>query len=300
MARDIVLLVNPIAGGTRGLRVLAPVVDRLADGGARIRVLHGHGQKDSRDLAYAAVSERPDALVIVGGDGLVHLALQAAVDTEVPVGIVPAGGGNDIARVLGVPDDPVAAAEIILDGVVRAMDAGRCGGEWFASVLCAGFDARVSARVNRMTRLHGRARYLAGLAAELKTFAPIPFAIELDGEEWRTEAMLVAVGNTSTYGAGMRVCPQARPDDGTFDVTVVGRVSRAELVRVFPLIYTGGHVRHPAVTTARARIVSLTAPGLTAYADGEPAARLPVTCETVPGAWRVFVPEGNISAAPNV
>ncbi len=107
----------------------------------------------------------------------------------------------------------------------------------------------------------------------------MPYVLELDGETWETEAMLVAVGNGSSYGGGMRVCPDARMDDGLLDVTVLGPISKPEFLRVFPTVYKGTHVRHPAVTVRRARTVSLTAPGVMAYADGERISVLPVHCE---------------------
>jgi diacylglycerol kinase (ATP) len=148
----------------------------------------------------------------------------------------------------------------------------------------------VNERANRMSWPRGRARYNVAIAAELRTFRPVPFVLELDGQRWETEAMLVAVGNGASYGGGMKVCPGARMDDGLFDVTVLGPVSKLEFVRVFPRVYSGSHVDHPAVTVRRAKAVSLAAVGVTAYADGERVAMLPVTCDVVPGALQVLAP----------
>jgi diacylglycerol kinase (ATP) len=176
----------------------------------------------------------------------------------------------------------------VLAGTTRAVDLGRADGRWFAGVLGSGFDSMVNERANRMSWPTGRSRYNLAILAELRVFRPVPFVLELDGERWETEAMLVAVGNGSSYGGGMRVCPDARLDDGLLDVTVLGPISKPEFLRVFPSVYKGTHVHHRAVTVRRARTVVLSSPGVTAYADGERVAALPVRCDAVPAALQVF------------
>ncbi|MCF6475482.1 diacylglycerol kinase [Nonomuraea sp. MG754425] len=292
---ELVLLVNPAARGGRGLRLLEPVARRLRAGGAELSVIVGDDAADALERACTAVSERPDALVAFGGDGLVHLAAQAVAGTDVPLGIIPAGTGNDFAAALGLPRaDPVAAARTVLRMKTRLLDAARirtgAAEEVFAGVACCGFDSRVNERANRLTWPPGKARYLVATARELGSFRPVPFRLTLDEEEVvETEAMLVAVGNTRSYGAGMRVCPDARPDDGLLDVVVVGGVSRAEFLRVFPGVFRGTHVRHPAVSVRRVRSVRVAAEGMVAYADGERVGPAPVHCEVLPGALRVIV-----------
>jgi diacylglycerol kinase (ATP) len=156
----------------------------------------------------------------------------------------------------------------------------------------------VNERANRMSWPSGRSRYNLAILAELRTFRPVPYELVLGGETWTTEAMLVAVGNGSSYGGGMRVCPDARLDDGLLDITVLGPISKPEFLRVFPTVYKGTHVRHPAVTVRRARQVTLTSPGVTAYADGERVSVLPVTCDAVPDGMRVFAPHGTAEDRP--
>jgi diacylglycerol kinase (ATP) len=230
----------------------------------------------------------------VGGDGLVNIALQVVAGTDVPLGVVPAGTGNDIARALGLSlADPVAAVDLVVRGATRAVDLGRANGRWFAGVLGSGFDSMVNERANRMSWPSGRSRYNLAILAELRTFRPVLYELVLDGETWTTEAMLVAVGNGPSYGGGMRVCPGARLDDGLLDITVLGPISKPEFLRVFPTVYKGTHVRHPAVTVRRARQVSLTSSGVTAYADGERVSVLPVTCDAVPDGMHVFAPHGS-------
>lgn len=285
---DLALLVNPSARGGRTLRLLEPVVRRLRTGGADVSVIVGDGPADALERACTAVAERPDALVAFGGDGLVHLAVQAVAGTEVPLGIVPAGTGNDFAAALGLTGrDPVRA---ILRGRTRVVDAARIGpDEWFASVVCCGFDSRVNERANALTWPPGMAKYLVAAAGELRSFRPIPFRLTVDGEVIEQEAMLVAVGNTTSYGAGMRVCPTAEPDDGLLDVTILGAVGKGAFVRAFAGVYRGAHAGHPAVTMLKARSVTLEAPDVVAYADGERIGPLPLTCTVSPGALRVLI-----------
>jgi diacylglycerol kinase (ATP) len=293
VTRRIALLVNPVSGKGRGARLLAPVGDRLRSAGVDVDVdvIVGRDADEAFDLVRTVVAGDPgvDGVVAVGGDGLVNLAVQVVAGTAVPLGIIPAGSGNDIARALGTPrGDPFAAADLVLAGTTRAVDLGRADGRWFAGVLGSGFDSMVNERANRMSWPTGRSRYNLAILAELRVFRPVPFVLELDGERWETEAMLVAVGNGSSYGGGMRVCPDARLDDGLLDVTVLGPISKPEFLRVFPSVYKGTHVHHRAVTVRRARTVVLSSPGVTAYADGERVAALPVRCDAVPAALQVF------------
>jgi diacylglycerol kinase (ATP) len=316
VSREIALLVNPTSGKGRGARSAVPVTDRLTRAGLRVRRVQGRDAAEALDLAREAVADGVDGVVAVGGDGLVNLALQAVAGSGVPLGVVPAGTGNDFACSVGVPvGDPVAAADLVLAGHTRGVDAARAGGTWFGGVLASGFDSRVNDRANRMRWPTGKLRYDLAILAELRVFRPLPYTIELEpagddpasgdqpaggdrpdrgdepagGRRLETEAMLVAVGNGPSYGGGMRICPQARLDDGLLDVTVVGPMSRPELVRMFPTVYRGTHLRFPQVRTYRARAVRLAAAGVTAWVDGERLAELPLTCEAVPGAVRVFV-----------
>ena len=292
-SHNIALLVNPTAGKGRAARVVADVTERLRQGGANVAILIGTDAADAQGLARQAIADGVDAVVALGGDGMVHLALNVVAGTATPLGLIPAGTGNDLANTLRLPTkDPVAAAGVVIDrlagGGARPMDAVRVGEKWFGCVLGAGFDSRVNDRANRMSWPRGRQRYNLAILGELRVFRPLPFVLELDGERWETEAMLVAVGNAKSYGAGMKVTPGAEVDDGVVDVMVLGPVSKPEFLKTFPRVFKGTHVTHPAVTIRRARVVSLSSPGVTAYADGEYLADLPITCETVPGAVHVL------------
>ncbi|KQX89830.1 MULTISPECIES: YegS/Rv2252/BmrU family lipid kinase [Streptomyces] len=296
MTSEITLFVNPTAGRGRGARAAQPAASALRDAGFSVRTVLGEDAGDALRRAREAVAGGTGALIAVGGDGMASLALQAVAGTATPLGVVAVGTGNDFARALGLPvRDPAAAgrlaAEVLTAGTARGIDLGRVGGRWFGSVLASGFDSRVNDRGNRMRRVAGRFTYDLAILAELAAFRPIPYRVRLDGGPVREiEATLIAVGNGSTYGGGMRICADAVMDDGLFDVTVVGDCSRTTLLKVFPRVYRGTHLGHPKVTVHRVASIELAAADVTAYADGEPLGALPLTATCVPDAVRVLAP----------
>jgi diacylglycerol kinase (ATP) len=302
----IALAVNPTAGRGRGARAGELAVRSLAAAGVDVDLLRGDDAADLARRIADGLDRGSQALVVVGGDGIVNLGVNAVAGTTVPLGIVPAGTGNDLALGLGIPvGDPFRAVEQLrarladgADGADdvswRAVDAVRCTGgsveRWFAGVLGAGFDAIVNERAEGWRRPRGRSRYVLALARELPVFRPREYQLELDGERWATRAMLVAVANAPSYGGGMRVCPDARMDDGLLDVLVLEPISRAQFVRIFPRVYSGAHVGHPRVTIVRAGRVRVAADSVVGYADGERFGPLPLECVVVPGALRVLGP----------
>ncbi|MGW1428159.1 diacylglycerol kinase [Streptomyces sp. NPDC002431] len=296
MTSEITLFVNPTAGSGRGAHAAQPAASALRDAGFSVRTVLGVDADDALRRAREAVAGGTGALITVGGDGMMSLALQAVAGTTTPLGVVAVGTGNDFARALGLPiREPAAAgqlaAEALKGGTVREIDLGRVGERWFGSVLASGFDSRVNDRGNRMRWIGGRFKYDLAIVAELAAFKPIPYRVRLDGGPVREiEATLIAVGNGTTYGGGMRICAEAVMDDGLFDVTVVGDCSRATLLKVFPRVYKGTHLDHPKVTVHRVSSIELAAAGVTAYADGEPLGALPLTATCVPGAVRVLAP----------
>ncbi|MFI6001188.1 diacylglycerol kinase [Streptomyces sp. NPDC051366] len=302
MSAEITLLVNPTAGRGRGAHAAQPAASALRAAGFSVRTVLGADAQDALARLRTAVREGTGAVIAVGGDGVVSLALQALAGTLVPLGVVAVGTGNDFARAMGLPVGEPAqagrlAAEALKEGRIREIDLGRVyragagagGGTWYGTVLCSGFDSRVNDRGNRMRLPAGRFKYDLAMLAELAAFRPFPYRITLDdGPVIETEATLVAVGNGSSYGGGMRICADAVPDDGLFDVVVVGDCSRATLLKVFPQVYKGTHLSHPKVTVHRAAKITLEAAGITAYADGEPLGPLPVSADCVPGALRLL------------
>ncbi|NUR06538.1 MAG: diacylglycerol kinase [Nocardioidaceae bacterium] len=291
MARRIALLTIPSAGKGRGSRTAAIAHPRLTEAGFEVRHLVSRDGADARELAQRAVADGVEALVVVGGDGMVHLAVQALAGTGIPLGIIPAGTGNDVARYLDIPrSDPQRAADVVVGSRTRTIDLARTGATWFVTVLAAGFDAIVNERANRMTWPRGQMRYNLATLAELRVFEPLPYTLELDGEVVRREAMLVAVGNGPSFGGGLRITHGAEVDDGLLDVVVIRPMSKMRLVRTYPKLYTGAHTRVPQYEHHRVREVTVAAPGIVAYADGERVGSLPLTIEAVPDALTVLVP----------
>jgi diacylglycerol kinase (ATP) len=293
VADFVALLANPSAGRGRAGRLIGPATTALRAAGLDVRLLTGGSAAESVRLGTAAVADGAAALVALGGDGLVHWALQAVAGTGVPLAIIPAGTGNDMAAVLDVPTGLPALAAALAAGTYTEVDAGLVTddaggpGRWWLGVLCAGFDSAVNERANRMRWPRGPRRYDLAILAELSALRPRPMVLTLDGVARELEVTLVAVGNGPRYGGGKRIAPDARLDDGLFDVTVVAPVSRRTLIRLTPALPTGGHVRHPAVEVVRARTVELAAAGLIAYADGERIAPLPVSTRCEPAAVRI-------------
>ncbi|SMQ15152.1 diacylglycerol kinase [Streptomyces sp. Ag82_O1-12] len=295
MTSEITLFVNPTAGRGRGARAARPAASALRAAGFSVRTVLGEDAADALVRARAAVEAGTGALIAVGGDGMAALALRAVAGTRTPLGLVAVGTGNDFARALGLPvREPAAAGRMIADalkcGRIRDIDLGQVGDRWFGTVLASGFDSRVNDRGNRMRWPTGRLKYDLAMIGELAGFRPVPYRIRLDDEVLEVEATLVAVGNGSSYGGGMRICPGADLTDGLFDITVVGDCTRTTLLRVFPKVYRGTHVDHPKVTVLRAAQVEIAAEGVTGYADGEPLGPLPLRARCVRGGVRVVGP----------
>ena len=288
-AREIALLTNPTAGKGRGARARDVVLPLLREAGLVVRNLEGRDPAEALELARQAVADQVDALVVVGGDGMVHLGVQAVAETGVPLGLVPAGSGNDVARYLDLPiRDPRAAADVLSRFGIRKVDLGRSGDRYFATVLAAGFDAVVNERANAMAWPRGQMRYHLATLAELRTFQPLHYTLDLDGQARELDAMLVAVGNGPSFGGGLRITEGAVLDDGLLDVVIIKPMSRLGLVRTYPKLFKGTHVTHPQYEHYRVRSVTVHSPGITAYADGERFGPLPLTIEAAAGALTVI------------
>ncbi|RNL65757.1 diacylglycerol kinase [Nocardioides marmoriginsengisoli] len=291
MRKQIAVLTNPTSGKGKGSRITDQVTPRLRDAGYDVTELVGRDGDEALDLARKAVADDLETLVVVGGDGMVHLAVQALAGSDTRLGLVPAGTGNDVARNLDLPrKDPAAATDVIIGGRERQIDLARIGHRYYVTVLAAGFDAIVNERANEMSWPKGQMRYNLATLAELRTFTPIPYVLEVDGVQHRFDAMMVAVSNGPSFGGGMQITKGALMDDGLLDVIAIDPMSKLDLIRTFPKLRTGSHIGHPKVHHFSGRTVTVAAPGIVAYADGERIAALPLTVEVVPGALRVLVP----------
>ena len=293
-------LTNPVSGHGAALRAAQTAIARLQHRGVEVVEIIGDDAQDARYLAAAALERGTDALMVTGGDGVVSNALQVLAGTDVPLGIIPAGTGNDHAREFGIPTkDPEAAADIVVDGWTETIDLGRiqCGEgrkkceKWFGTVAATGFDSLVTDRANRMSWPHGRLRYYIAMLAELSQLRMLPFRLVLDGSrEIGADITLAAFGNTRSYGGGLLICPTADPTDGLLDITMAHSASRTKLIRLFPTVMKGTHVDLDEVSTARAKSIHVECPGINVYADGDFACALPAEISAVPAALQILRP----------
>jgi diacylglycerol kinase (ATP) len=296
----VAVLTNPAAGGRRQRQLVPEITARLATSGAELMLVTAQSAAEAERACQQALDRGASALVAIGGDGTFHTAIQAVAGTKTPFAVVPAGTGNDFAAALGIPTDPLTAAgqvaEALRTGATRALDLARVTGadgtrRWYGAVFAAGFDAIVNERANRMRWPRGDRRYDLAILLELITLRPRHYRIRLDGgEPMGLDAVLVAVGNSPSYGGGIRICPTADPADGVLDVVIGHSMGRLTLASLWPRAYRGTHLSHPRVDSHRARTIELDADGVVGYADGERCLPLPVTITCEPGALRVLTP----------
>ncbi|MGP7960932.1 diacylglycerol/lipid kinase family protein [Sanguibacter sp. A247] len=304
------VVVNPTSGRGRGARAGERTRTLLREAGHTVVDLSGTSLLDAVHRARQGVSDGLAALVVVGGDGMVHLGFNAVATTRTPLGIVAVGSGNDFARAAELPLHKVdAAVHVILEalaaGTSRAVDAahvtqpGSLDGRWYAGVLSAGLDAAVNARANRLTFPRGHLKYLRAVVGELGAFLPFGyrvFAHRPDGstDEWLSAGTLVAVANSSMFGGGLTIAPDARIDDGELDLVTAGPLKRMQAVRLFPRLYRGTHGRHRSVSMSRATTITVEPADLgrtppVAMADGEEIGPLPLQIEIHRGSVTLLV-----------
>ena len=261
---DVALLTNPAARAGAHTGAAMRAAQRLRAAGIRVSVISGGSAAESSALLRTALELGVDAVLVAGGDGTVSLAIQELAGGTVPLGIIPAGTGNDLANALGLRDlDADAAADAVIAGVTRTIDLARVTRAdgpptLYGTVLASGFDSKVNDRANRMRWPRGHMRYDIAILVEFLTLRGIP------------------------------ICPEADLSDGLLDVTLVRPAGRWRLLRLLPRVYRGTHTTVDAVSTYRVRAARLRSPGVTAYADGDPLGALPLAVEVVPGALRVF------------
>jgi len=284
------IAINPQSGRGRGSVIGEEVVDFFAKKSLSYQVISGSSADElRRDLSLFLDEKRCSGVISVGGDGLAHLVLQLVVPRNIPFAVMPAGTGNDIVRTLGWGiDDIESYLNRVVSEPATRVDLGNVDSEWFAAILSTGFDSVVNERANRLAWPRGPQRYNVAIAMELPRFSPISYDLEVDGDSFTTEAMLIAIGNGRSYGGGMLVCPQAKLNDGLFDVMILEPVSKVEFLKVFPKVYSGSHISHPKVRMLRSAKVKLSAHAI-AYADGERIGPAPISAECVRNAGLTWI-----------
>ena len=286
------LVINPVAGQGKGATVGTYVAGYLNSRGIKYEIIIGRSGLDQADSLQRFLDRNPDCsgVIAVGGDGLLHLVLQKITPAQVPLALIPAGTGNDFVRTLGwSPGDVDTILQTVLSEKPQSVDLGLVDGEWFAAILSTGFDSIVNEKANTMSWPKGPMKYNVAIAIELPRFAPRHYEIVLDDRTISTQAMLIAVANGRSYGGGMLVCPHADIADGYFDVMVLHPVSKLEFIKVFPRVFKGTHITHPAVEIVRSKSVKISSDAV-AYADGERIGQLPVSAQCISGALMTWLP----------
>ena len=296
-----VFVVNPAsANGATGKR-WPEMAHRAAAAGVQGDTFTSSGPGGVALLARRAADDGADLVVVVGGDGTVHEAINGLADASAELGIIPMGTGTDFVRTFGIPTKLDSALEVLVNGGTRTIDVGKVeyraweggsGRAYFANVASAGMSGAVAQRANATTKaLGGRVSFLWATLAVFARWQNSEVSVELDGERRQGRMLDVVVANGQYLGGGMRMCPEAVPDDGLFDVLLIGDITKRDLALTLPKVYRGTHLPHPKAEPLRARTVTVDAPvPLPIELDGEQPGTTPVRLEVVPGALRLRVP----------
>jgi YegS/Rv2252/BmrU family lipid kinase len=284
------LLVNPASAGGKTLRLLPEVEGALDARRAVFRVQRTRGLDHGVEQALLAV-EAGEVPVVLSGDGLLGAVGGAMAGSATPLGILPGGRGNDLARVLGIPSEPEAAVETLFSGHSRAIDVGEANGRRFLGIVSVGFDSEANRRANETHFLRGNLVYAYAALRTLIGWKPARFTIRVDEERMRLTGYSISVANSRAFGGGMYIAPDAELDDGEFDLVAVGAVGKLRFLGNLPKVFKGTHVKEDEVRVFRAPHLELTASKpFPVYADGEHLTDLPASLRVLPRALRVLVP----------
>jgi YegS/Rv2252/BmrU family lipid kinase len=291
MDGPVCLIVNPHAGAGRALRLLPSVETALRGQGRRFRVERTTSMEHARELAREACAAG-EIVAAMGGDGLTGAIAGELRDGAGLLLVLPGGRGNDFARKLEIPHDPVEAAKLLLDGAERRIDLAEVGGRTFLGILSAGVDSDVS-QISNDTRLPlGTHVYVYGVMRAIVSWRQAAWNVTIDGEPASFDGYSVAVCNSGVFGGGMYLAPDAKLDDGLLEIVLISSQSKLRYLRGLPRVFRGTHLKDPAVTLLQGREIVFSADRpFTAYADGDPIADLPATVRVLPGALRVVAPK---------
>ncbi len=302
---ETVFLVNPAAANGSTGRRWPEIAHRAAGVGLAGDALLSERRGHLGELARTAAGRGAKLLVVVGGDGSVNEVVNGLAGlTEPPaVALIPRGTGGDFVRTFGIPDDVVGAARVALDGETRLVDLGRVayrtwdggeGGALFANVASAGMSGAIAQRANDTSKALGaKASYLWATFAVFAGWSAVETRVTVDGESRAGRMFDIVVANGRYFGGGMKMCPDATPTDGLFDVVTIGDVTKRDLVLTMPKIYRGTHLPHPKAEALRGRVVTVeTEEPMPVELDGEQPGTTPARFEILPGALRLRVPAG--------
>jgi diacylglycerol kinase (ATP) len=283
------LLLNPSAGRGRAAKRVGAAVEELQRLGAEVSLGVASSAPHLAELAREASAGTWDRIVACGGDGTVHWVLRGLDRERAVLGVLGLGSGNDLSRVLKMPQSVAESCRMLLEGDVVPFDVATANGVPWLGVGALGFDSEVARYANDHVRhLRGSLAYLYAIFRVIGKFTPHEIRIEIDGESRTEHVMLLAVGNTHRYGGGIAIVPTAQPDDGMLDLCIVSRCSRWQLLRTLPKAYRGRHVESPFVRIERVERLAVTASEtLELFADGEPVTTTPVELAIAPQKLRI-------------
>lgn len=284
------LLVNPASANGRTLKRL-PILEQELDA-RRIpfRIEHTQGLDDGIARAVRAV-EANEIPVVMSGDGLIGAIGGALAGADIPLGIVPGGRGNDLARVLGIPEDPIGAVEVLAARHTRRIDVGEANGKRFLGIASTGFDAEANRLANETRWLHGNLVYAYAGVRTLLRWKPARFTVQVGEERMRFTGYSVSAANNRAYGGGMMLAPDADLSDGELDIVTIGKVGKLRFLANLPKVFKGTHVDEDQVRVFRAPRLELSASRpFQVYADGDHLTELPVSLRVLPRALSVIVP----------
>jgi YegS/Rv2252/BmrU family lipid kinase len=285
------LLVNPSAGGGRARKLLREVEDAFRIRGMSYRLVLTEGLEHGRAEALAA-ADAGETPVVMSGDGLIGQIGGVLAGRDIPLGILPGGRGNDLARVLGIPGEIAGAVDVIAARNVRAIDVGELDDRRFLGIASCGFDSDANRIANETKWVRGNLVYLYAALRALYAWKPATFTLHIDGSRKQVTGYTVAAANSKAYGGGMYAAPDAELDDGLLDVGATGNVGKLRFLRGLAKIFEGEHRELLEVQTWRGVEVRIEADRpFAVYADGDHLADLPVTVRLLPRALRVIVPE---------
>lgn len=277
------LLVNPAAGRGRGDRLTSSIIDSVREHITEIDILSASSIEETKSLLQQTVDQGAERLIVAGGDGIVHLAIQAVAGSSTTLGVIPSGSGNDFARALGLPMEIKDASKVAFSEPSK-LDLLKVNSRWVASVLTFGFSADVNTRANRMRRPKGPSRYTFATLFCLPKLQSRELELRVDDRRFTFDLVLGTVANTSEFGGGMKIAPDADPADGNANLTLVAKIGRIELLRFFRRVFDGSHLLHPKVHTLDGKVIDISSEGLDIWGDGELIGVSPLRIELVPQA----------------